>query len=60
MDEETKPKRADYTLGADTSSFSVDELRETAGRLREEADRLDAEANAKQKTLAAASALFRT
>lgn len=48
-----------YTIGQDISTFSVEELKRSIAALREEAERLERELQARGSTKATAEALFR-
>lgn len=58
MDEEKEPPKA-YALGDDISRHSIDELEALKARCLAEAERIQAEIEAKAATRAAADAFFR-
>lgn len=60
MSEEEQPKPTAYTLGADLSDASVEDLQEIIEALKTEARRVETAMEAKSAHLNAAQALFKS
>jgi len=58
-DARPKPQNAPHTIGASLERLSVSELRELREACLAEADRIEAEMNAKDATRAAAASVFK-